>query len=1448
MKRILALSIAFIILLSAFSVLTFQLKAANVSLTVTVFDESGFSPPSSSGTKKLSQVPVDVFSLDGSLVASGTTDNTGTLSLSLAEGSYNFVFGGLWAGVVGSSDKLPIGIATTKVTISSTTTTVNLYAFTITYHVYSFDGGGGWTFELDHIDMDLATAGYQTGVTANPGQQLTVEMAFWELETKNVPVWYVSAFGSWNLTQALSNLQSGTASPSAHRLYTKQFSFTAPTAPGTYYVRLLGHHDYTWPNSYYTGFHYNPTLGRDNGNEIISKGLEGSYGIGTITVTGESPTVDISAQYSTFVSARNNYKKIFGQDVAIGQTVERTLSGVINDPPAHYQWHSWSGQTYPDPPDGFSIRIETVQPDYVYKIIGLGYMAGSQPSASGWIKVNPPFKIEQINHVINYTWPDGSNVRLFANKDTGDITFSAKWYNYPALIDAGAFEFAITIAKPGGTLPPFSYDTTRDLASYAYDTDTKRLVMFGGRIWKGTSLRSDVWAFDPASSQWTSITTGSGPSNRTGASVSYNPVTQKFLVYGGGTYSGEATDTWVFQFTGSNTGTWTQIAGTGPPPRSGAPMVFDSKNNLFVLFGGERYVYSLGDTWVFNPSTSSWSNKNPSPAPPQRARAAMAYDEKSGKALLFGGLNKGAGSLLSDTWLYDAATNTWQQVSTATTPSARQWPSLASDGNGVFYLFGGWRMDAAGYSQYLSDTWKFDVATMQWTQLSPSQSPIAQSQGALRHIGSGKFVLMGGWRDSPLGDIWFYDPSQNTWTTTLAPTRTINVAVILAKFSDTSKDLHDVSWFSSVLPKLDQYYRDISYGAVGFRFEFYTMSDGDWFQVDSDYSFYSQKIPSNKVEVTGGDGKQYTLQERDNTPLFAWHAIQKADQYTDIDYDTFDTIIVVYPYETGRPLLDESTIGVYISQMGILPYNPTAVPTFDTFDGERDIARNWIVLRDTADDNPATTERDGFGSWVHELGHALGAILKNAILPDRYGKNGEMDGWDLMTPYGASRITFGNRPVHMSSYSKKFLGWINPQVKGYGTYELESIETISLDDSQNSIIFYPGGLPFMPGLVYYIVESRTEISSYGNWQNDWWAPDTGIILYQVTLGLPWDLVNKITIVSRDLDEATLKSQGDYYLDPFSLVNFSFVQRGPRIDGYYSKVAVNLWTPLNLVGVRLSQILSEIFSPFVISDLNLAPDLDLHAFASDGRHVGMNYSTGIYENQVAGAVASGDLICADEWIFVPPEINVTYMVSSRDIGEFLKAYPEYQTEFQQQSFNITHIYFDQIGNRYDGKFETLNISPNSTIQFSEIHDISISNVIASKASVVQGDTVSINVTVKNKGTEAETFQVTCYAGTLIVGSQSVTLPPGSNTTLTFIWNTENTAPSSYQIIAKIDQITGETNLSDNTFSDGSVTITAKPLTIFGFPLYWLIVIVILVATGTITALVILKRIRRRGYRS
>ncbi|MFA6566499.1 MAG: hypothetical protein WCT48_07185 [Candidatus Paceibacterota bacterium] len=70
-----------------------------------------------------------------------------------------------------------------------------------------------------------------------------------------------------------------------------------------------------------------------------------------------------------------------------------------------------------------------------------------------------------------------------------------------------------------------------------------------------------------------------------------------------------------------------------------------------------------------------------------------------------------------------------------------------------------------------------------------------------------------------------------------------------------------------------------------------------------------------------------------------------------------------------------------------------------------------------------------------------------------------------------------------------------------------------------------------------------------------------------------------------------------------------------------------------------------------------PDLDLHAITQDGRHIGMNYSTAKFENQIAGSEVSGDIQGDEEWIFVPSTEIVRYYVSSHDTQAFFEANPD-----------------------------------------------------------------------------------------------------------------------------------------------------------------------------------------------
>lgn len=257
---------------------------SGVNLNVNVFDESGYSPASVTGTKRLTNMPVKVYSLDDSLVASGVSGSSGIASFILTEGTYDVVcgsssgadWGGMWFGTTSKT-----------VQVSGTTMNIDIYCRAVTYHSYE----AGRPFELNYLDLDRNAAGHQDGITVRPGQQVNAEFSWWELETVNVPVWYVSVFGSWNPTTPLGNLKTGVASPTSHNLHTVSLSFIAPSEPGTYEIRLMGVLDYAWPNSYYTSFHYNPSLGRDMGPAIISKSLDGPYGIATIVVSEPETTL-----------------------------------------------------------------------------------------------------------------------------------------------------------------------------------------------------------------------------------------------------------------------------------------------------------------------------------------------------------------------------------------------------------------------------------------------------------------------------------------------------------------------------------------------------------------------------------------------------------------------------------------------------------------------------------------------------------------------------------------------------------------------------------------------------------------------------------------------------------------------------------------------------------------------------------------------------------------------------------------------------------------------------------------------------------------------------------------------------------------------------------------------------------------------------------------------------
>jgi len=127
---------------------------------------------------------------------------------------------------------------------------------------------------------------------------------------------------------------------------------------------------------------------------------------------------------------------------------------------------------------------------------------------------------------------------------------------------------------------------------------------------------------------------------------------------------------------------------------------------------------------------------------------------------------------------------------------------------------------------------------------------------------------------------------------------------------------------------------------------------------------------------------------------------------------------------------------------------------------------------------------------------------------------------------------------------------------------------------------------------------------------------------------------------------------------------------------------------------------------------ILPDLDLHAMTPGGLHVGVNYTTGEYESQVAGTIASGDNQGAPEWILLPDGTDAKFYVSSRDNQDFLSANPDIASQLATttDSYELFARYIDPNSGIFTSEIlQNETISPGSTTTYA-IHGTSTPEVI------------------------------------------------------------------------------------------------------------------------------------------
>ncbi|MFN0133596.1 MAG: GC-type dockerin domain-anchored protein [Phycisphaerales bacterium] len=222
----------------------------------------------------------------------------------------------------------------------------------------------------------------------------------------------------------------------------------------------------------------------------------------------------------------------------------------------------------------------------------------------------------------------------------------------------------------------------------AYDSLRGKTVLFGGYNDLTGIDNNETWEWDGTA--WTQRMV-SGPSRRGGHNMAYDTLRHVTVLFGGWINGGTANSGETWEWNGS---AWTLRSIAGPSPRRAHEMAYDLINQVTVLFGGNlgnsQNIVPNGETWEWN--GTAWTQRlvtGPSP----RSGAAMAFDSALGRTVLFGGnlSNNQNVAPNGETWEWNAVgAGAWTQLMVSG-PSPRAWHVMDYDTpRGMSVLFGGW--------------------------------------------------------------------------------------------------------------------------------------------------------------------------------------------------------------------------------------------------------------------------------------------------------------------------------------------------------------------------------------------------------------------------------------------------------------------------------------------------------------------------------------------------------------------------------------------------------------------------------------------------------------------------------------------------------------------------------------------------------------------------------------
>ena len=284
-----------------------------------------------------------------------------------------------------------------------------------------------------------------------------------------------------------------------------------------------------------------------------------------------------------------------------------------------------------------------------------------------------------------------------------------------------------------------------------------RAVAAGGLLILATGLFAETWREITLS--------GEVPSPRINPGATYDPTQHRMIIYEGRGSSGDLDDMWAFDLAAEQWTTVEQNPDNGPGKRYTHNMVYDAVGNQLLLWSGRHADQGselFNDVWAFDLGSKTWELQVPDGDEPNRRYGTAAVLDPLTRFLVnFAGFTE-AGRF-DDTWRFDVASSSWTDVSPPDGQPGKRCLHMASYDSQAnrMLIYGG----QGGPGGFWDDIWALDLASEEWSDLTPEERPDGRSfpthiYDPINH----RAILFGGQTgNGPSDELWSFDLSSNTW-------------------------------------------------------------------------------------------------------------------------------------------------------------------------------------------------------------------------------------------------------------------------------------------------------------------------------------------------------------------------------------------------------------------------------------------------------------------------------------------------------------------------------------------------------------------------------------------------------------------------------------------------------------------------------------------------------------